>query len=256
MHISTKLSRGRTVLDRLGQSGSSKCLFTKNNPSAMDAILLNTAGGVTGGDRFAVSIHAASETTLTTTTQAFERAYRAQPGEIGKINNHLHISAGARINWLPQETILFEGSALERQLRINMEIGASLLMVESVVFGRAAMGETLADVYFKDRIDIRRDDRPLYIDTFKLAGDVHAHLRNPFIADGAGAMATVIYVADDAETHLSAVRALLPEMAGASLFQDDVLVMRLLAEDSFALRQTLIPVLHRLNGDLPRCWMI
>lgn len=245
------------MLNRLGQAGSSKCLFPRGAPGGMDVVLLNTAGGVTGGDCFSITLNAAAGTTLTCTTQAFERAYRAQPGETGTIDTQLNIEAGARIHWLPQETILFEGSALRRRLRIDMAHGASLLMVEPLIFGRAAMGEVLGDVSFNDRIEIYRDQKPLYLDALNLSGDVTAHLNAPFVGDGAGAMASLVYVAADAEAHLDAIRALLPETAGASLIRDDVLVLRLLAQDSFALRQTLIPVLHRLNNDtLPRCWMI
>ena len=138
-----------------------------------------------------------------------------------------------------------------------MAAGAELLMVEPLVFGRAAMGETLSDATFRDRIDIRRDGIPLYMDAVTLLGDVDAHLARPFIANGAGAMASVVYVADNAGAHLAKVRQLLPQSAGASLLNDDALVLRLLAQDSFDLRQNLLPVLKLLNdGKLPRCWMI
>jgi urease accessory protein len=255
--LSTKLRADRTVLDKLRQSGSSKCLFPRSASNRFEAVLLNTAGGVTGGDRFSVSIEAGEGTTLTTSTQAFERAYKAQPDQVGRINNSVRIGSNARLNWLPQETILFNGSSVERRLMIDMAQDASLLMVEPMVFGRAAMGETLTSASFKDRIEIRRDGLPIYLDAMTLTGDVHAHLANPVVANGACAMASVVYVGGDAEAHLAPLRAILPETAGASLILEDVLVLRLLAEDSFALRQTLIPVLHRLNGgDLPRCWMI
>lgn len=218
---------------------------------------MNTAGGVTGGDRFSVNVEAGAETVITISTQAFERAYKAQPDQTGRIDNKLTIGTGARINWLPQETILFNGSSVERRLQVNMEADASLLMVEPLVFGRAAMGETLSNASFKDRIEIRRAGLPIYLDAMTLKGDVQSHLDNRFIAGGAGAMASLIYVGRDADLHLDAVRALLPETAGASLLLEDVLTVRFLAQDSFALRQTLIPVLHHLNnGDLPRCWTI
>ncbi|MGH1576451.1 urease accessory protein UreD [Planktotalea sp.] len=220
-------------------------------------MLLNTAGGVTGGDRFSNTLEAGTETTLTISTQAFERAYQAQPGQWGKIDNHLTIQAKARINWLPQETILFNGSALERRLKIDMEASASLLMVEPLVFGRAAMGEVLTKANLKDRIEIRRAGDPIYFDALHLNGDVQSHLENTFVTNGACAMASLVYIAQDAENHLNAIRQMLPDTAGASMIRDDALVLRLLAQDSFELRKTLIPILNRLNGgDLPRCWMI
>jgi urease accessory protein len=218
---------------------------------------LNTAGGITGGDQFAFSGQLAADTTLTVTTQACERAYKALPDQTGQIRNRIRIEAGARLNWLPQETILFNGSALDRRLNIDLAPGASLLMVEPLVFGRPAMGEVVSDVRFRDRIEIRRDDTPLFLDAMALTGNLHTHLSQPFTGNGAGAMALTVLVAEDAERHLGTLRKLLPETGGVSLIQQDVLVCRLLASDDFTLRQTLLPVLQELHGgDLPRCWMI
>lgn len=244
-------------MDRFRQSGSFKCLFPQRRSSALDAVLLNTAGGVTGGDQFEFSAQAASGTTLTLTTQACERAYRAQPGEFGKVTNRLRIDADARINWLPQETILFNGSALHRHLKIDLSEGASFLMVEPLVFGRPAMGEFVNDLRFRDRIEIRRAGKPLFLDAMALTGNACDHLTKSFVANGAGAIALVFFVDQAAEAHLPLLQGELPVSGGVSLLQKDVLVMRLLAEDSFALRQTLLPVLQRLNtAPLPRCWMI
>jgi urease accessory protein len=137
-----------------------------------------------------------------------------------------------------------------------MESGASLLMVEPLIFGRRAMGEALTDVCFLDKIEIRKAGKTLFLDTVRLIGNAQAHLAKRYIANGAGALATVIYVADDAALGEKDLRSTLAETAGISLIQDDVLVLRLLAKDGYELRQTMIPVLKRLYGDdLPRCWM-
>jgi len=257
LRVSTKMVGDRSVLDDLHQAGSFRCLFPKSSGAAMDVVLLNTAGGITGGDQFTFSGHLAKDTTLTVTTQACERAYKAQPSQTGQIRNRLRVEVGARLNWLPQETILFNGSALDRRLSIDLDPGASLLMVEPLVFGRPAMSEVLTDVRFRDRIEVRRGGTPLFIDAMSLAGNVQAHLDRPFIGSGAGAMALVVLVAQDAERHLATLRETLSETGGVSLLQQEVLVLRLLAEDDFALRKTLLPVLRELHGgDLPRCWMI
>jgi len=257
LRMSTKLVGDRSVLDGLHQSGSLRCLFPKSRGGTMDAVLLNTAGGITGGDQFTFSGHLATDTTLTLTTQACERAYKAQPNQTGQIRNRLRVETGARLNWLPQETILFNGSALDRRLNIDLAPGASLLMVEPLVFGRPAMGEVLTDIRFRDRIEIRREDTPIFLDMMALSGNVQAHLDKPFIGNGAGALALVVLVAEDAERHLASLREALPETGGVSLLQQDVLALRLLADDDFTLRKTLLPVLRELHGgDLPRCWMI
>lgn len=257
LKLCTKPASAGTVIDTLYQSGSAKCLFPRSRGAALEAVFLNTAGGVTGGDAFAYSAKARAGTTLTVTTQACERAYKAQPAEVGRIRNTLKIGAGARVNWLPQETILFNQSALDRRLSVEMEADGSLLMVEPLVFGRTAMGETLTQAFFHDRIEIRRASAPLYSDAITLQGDLNAHLSHRFIANGAMAMASLVYVADTASSQMTKIRSMLPETAGASLLHDDVLVMRLLAPDSFGLRQSLVPILeHLTDHTLPRCWMI
>lgn len=257
LRLRTKRAGAVTTLDRLHQSGSFKCLFPRPTSLGFEAVLLNTAGGVTGGDQFSLSVHAAKGTTMTLTTQTCERAYKAQPDQTGKLRNHLNVGPGARINWLPQETILFNGSALDRRLNVDLAADASLLMVEPLIFGRPAMGEVLRNLRIRDRIEIRREGRPLFMDAMTLTGDVQAHLADPFVAGGAGAMALVVMVAANAESHLPTLRAALPDTGGASLIGKDVLVMRVLAEDGFALRTILLPILKCLNqGDFPRCWMI
>jgi len=162
--VTTKLRDGRTVLDLLHQQGSLRVLFPRTHGTALDAVMLNTGGGITGGDRFQMNASAGAGCHLVLTTQAAERAYRAQPGEIGRVETELHVGAGARLDWLPQETLLFEGSALSRQLRIELAPDARLLMVEPVIFGRAEMGEVLHDLLFRDRVDIVRDGKPKFAD--------------------------------------------------------------------------------------------
>lgn len=240
------------------QSGSSKLLFPRTGREGLEAVILNTAGGVTGGDRFAMTARAGRGTALSLTTQACERAYRAQPGLTGTMRNRVTVDAGARVNWLPQETILFEGSALDRRMHVDMAADAALLLVEPVVMGRAAMGERLRDISFRDRIEIWRDAVPLYLDAVTFDGDAERQMSGPVTGQGAGAMAALVYVNRDAEAHLESLRALLSgAAAGVSLIREDVLVARLLAVDSFELRKTLVPVLGRLSGaPLPRCWMI
>jgi len=257
VYLSTKQQGDRSVLDALRQSGSFKCLFPRPAAPALDAVLLNTAGGVTGGDSFRFSGTATEGTTLTLTTQACERAYKALPRTYSQISNHLTVRPGARLNWMPQETILFNSSALDRRLKIDMSPDAELLMVEPLVFGRAAMGETLSDVRLRDRIEVRCGGVPVFLDAMRFSGNLHNHLSKPNIARGAGAMALIFFSSSTAEGQLSKIRQMLPETVGASLIRSDLLVVRVLANDSFALRRTLIPVLRQLNNDtLPRCWML
>lgn len=257
IRLSTKQLGKKSVLGDLRQSGSFKCLFPRAETDGLDAVLLNTAGGVTGGDSFRFTGKAVSGTALTLTTQACERVYKAHPGQYGQVTNHLTVEAGARMNWLPQEAILFNGSALDRRLLVEMAADATVLLVEPMVFGRAAMGETLTDTRLHDRIEIIQDGLPVFLDSIRFAGDLHTHFSKANIASGAGAMALIVLVSADAEGKLNTVRQMLSERAGASLIRKDLLVIRILAETSLALRRVLLPVLRHLNNEtLPRCWML
>ncbi len=252
-----KAKDGVTRIADLRQSGCLKLVFPETHRHDVEAVIVNTAGGVTGGDRIEIAAEAQAGATLTLTTQAAERAYRAQLYETARITTNLVVHPAARINWLPQELILFDNSALNRRLTIDLAADAALLMVEPMVFGRAAMGETLGKIAFEDRIRISRDGQPLYIDGMRLSGDATAHLRRPAIASGAGAMASLVYAAPDAVTYLDQVRALLPDTAGASLLTGDILVMRLLAADGFEMRRSLIPILDLLSQNtLPTSWRL
>lgn len=254
--LSVKCSPRGSVLADLRQSGALKALFPRPNSTALQAIMINTAGGITGGDQFTLTASAGENTRLSLTTQAAERIYRAHPEQVATVNNRLSVSAGARLDWLPQETILFETSALKRRMQVELNESASLLLVEPLVFGRTAMGETLASAYFSDRIDIRRQGQPVFLDAMTLRGDVTGHLAAPQIAANAGAMALIVYIDTDAEAKLAWLRALLPETAGASLIAPDLLVARILATDSFDMRQSLVPALRLLSNDtLPRSWI-
>lgn len=255
--LSAKRHKDRSVIGDLRQAGSYKAVFPRAGAQALEAVLVNTAGGITGGDRFSLTATAQADTRLSVTTQAAERAYRAQPDEIGQIDSALTVAPGARIDWLPQELIVFQGAALRRRLRVDLAPDARLLLCEPLVFGRTAMDETVTQAQLDDRIEVRRDGVPLFTDAMRLHGNIAAHLARPNVANGAAALASVLYVAPDAAAHLDPVRALIGCAAGASLLHPDTLFMRLLAPDSFLLRQTLVPALTQLaGGPLPRPWMI
>ncbi len=244
-----------TELRNLRQSGSLRAMFPRSQD--LTAVLVNTAGGVTGGDRFDVSVFANDGAAVVATSQAAERAYRAQPDQIGRVHNRLRVGADARLCWLPQETILFDGCNFAREMSVDLTASSRFLMVEPVVFGRSAMGEVLNSASFTDQVRITRGDDLLYFDRVVLCGDIHDQLARPFVTGGAMALATVIYVGPDAAGHIGPVRAQLPETAGASLLRDDLLIMRIVASDSHILRRDLIPILTRLNGAaLPRPWMM
>ncbi len=252
--VGTALRDGRARLSGLHQSGSAKVLLPQEAGADLTAILLNTAGGITGGDRFAYAGRAEAGAALTLSTQAAERAYRAQPGEQGRMDVTLNAAEGARIDWLPQETILYDGSNLRRTLDIDLAPGARLLAVEAVILGRPAMGERLNDFAFADHWRVRCDGRLVYADALRLSP---AALQGVATLADAGAFASLLLVCDAAETQLSALRTRLGPNGGASLIRPGLLAARILAPDGFTLRKTLIPALEGLRAaPLPKVWRL
>ncbi|WP_254919104.1 urease accessory protein UreD [Oceanicola sp. 22II-s10i] len=248
---------GRSRIGRLRQQGSFKALFPHGARQSLQAVFLNTAGGITGGDRFLLTAGAETGAHLVMTSQAAERAYRAQPDEVGRLTSRLSVAGGARLDWLPQETILFEGAALERRIEADVAGDGRFLAVEPVIFGRAAMGEVVHDASLTDHWRIRRDGRLIYADSLRLSGDIAARLADPAVADGGMALASMVLVAPGAEDFCSQLNDLMGEAGAASAPRDGVLVARFVAADGFALRRALIPAIRLLTGDdIPRPWML
>jgi len=241
----------------LRQQGSLKALFPHGRTARMQAVFLNTGGGVTGGDRFSLRAGVAADGQLCMTSQTAERIYRAQPGEVGRVSTRLTVEAGASLHWLPQETIVFEGAALDRRIEADVDAGGELLAVEPLIFGRAAMNEVVRNARIEDRWRIRRDGRLVFADTLRLRGDIDALLQRPGVAAGGRAMATLLLVRPNAGDMADRLRAVLGEQGACSAIRDGVLLARIVAEDGFFLRRALIPAIRLLTGgDLPRPWML
>ena len=242
-----------TVIDRLYQGGSARLRLPRT--TGAEAVLLNTAGGVTGGDRFETTITAAPRTALTVTTQTAERLYRSTGAE-GRIDNALILGQGARVDWLPQETILFEGARLRRTLRVDMAGDATLLAVEPLVLGRTAMGERVTRGALHDAWRVRRGGALVYADALRFGGDIAGMLGAQATLDGCIACVALLYVAPDASDRLEALRGTLDKNCAASAW-NGLLAARILSDTGAGLRKALERAVATLRtGPLPRVWSI
>ncbi|MGH6965691.1 MAG: urease accessory protein UreD [Phenylobacterium sp.] len=242
-------------LARLYQDGCAKIrLPTDHSASTLEAVLINSAGGVTGGDRMSWRVDAEAGAALTLSTQACEKVYRARDGR-AEISVSLNAGAGARIDWLPQETILFDGGALARTLTAELATDARLLAVEAVILGRTAMRETVRVGELRDRWRIRRAGRLIFADDLYFGGDVAGLTAKAPTLAGAAAFASILLVAEDAQRFLDPLRAALGANGGASAF-DGKLFCRLVAEDGQELRRVLTPAIAalRAGAPCPRVW--
>jgi urease accessory protein len=245
-------TRRGTVPLTIAESGGYRVRF----PRTGEGVLINTGGGMTGGDRMSVDVSVQAGADAVITTQAAEKIYRSD-GSDTEIAVSLALDPEASLAWLPQEQILFDGARLRRTLDVTMASDASLTLVESVVFGRLAMGESIASGAFRDRWRVSRDGRLVLAEDVRLDGAIGRVLNRRAVASGGRAIATFLFIAPDAERRIDEARNALdgaPCECGATAF-DGMLLARFVAADPQALRSALSRFIERFRGTpMPRSW--
>ena len=248
--------RGRSSLSDLHQAGCLKAMLPRTHSSVPDAVMINTAGGLTGGDSLSVNVRVEAGAELRLATQAAERVYKTVDGP-AQSDLRFFLGEEARFDWLAQETILFEAGQLERKITVDMTETASALCVEPIILGRTAMGERVTSGVLKDQWRVHRGGRLIYADTLRL-GDFD-ELRHPAALGDAIAIASVLFVDGQAADRRDGLKELLsgePVEAGCSAW-NGFLLARLLSPDAAALRRALIKVMTFLRGrEPPRVWMM
>lgn len=255
--LSVAADADRSRRQRVHEEGALRVRFPNvSNRDALEAVIVNTAGGMAGGDRFDLDIAVGSGAKLTITTAAAEKIYRSL-GPDTEIRVKLGIGSGGTLGWLPQETILFDQIRLRRSIEADLAPDASLLLAEGVVFGRSAMGETLAHGHFFDRWRVRRDGALIFAESLRLDDAIAEQLRQRAVAGGAVAIASVLKIPGD-EAAVAAVRAKEKDFAGEVGVSawNGLALARLVAPDGAALHRDLIAVLTAFgNMPLPRLWL-
>lgn len=223
----------------------------------MEAVLINTSGGLTGGDRVGWRIVAGDGTAATVTTQANEKIYKAS-ADTAQLTTRIEVGEGASIHWLPQETILFDRSSLTRSLEVDLHENSEFLAVEAVLLGRKAMGEAVVSGFFHDRWRIRRGGNLIHAEDLRLDGAVESLSQQHAVLSGQVAFATLFYSGPRSETLLPQIRAVTGDANGGASVWNDKLIARITATDGFALRKILVPAISVLrNGaPVPKVWHI
>jgi urease accessory protein len=247
---------GVTQRLELAESGGYRARFPTCFDGRAEAVLINTGGGMAGGDHLTIDVALDAAARVTVTTQAAEKIYRSQAPDT-RIETRVALGPGAHLDWLPQETILFSGARLARSFDVSMAADAKLIACESVYFGRTAMGEVLDAGSFRDSWRVRQGGRLIFADNVRLDGLINATLAAKAVADGARAAATVIVVDRAVTGQLEDARAALVESGCACGVSDlgGLLVARFLGPDAAVLRAALARFLMALSGaPLPRSW--
>ena len=260
--LSAKLSGDRTRIATLYQDGAAKIRFPTPESDSLEAILINTAGGLTGGDRIDWQVEAGPATRIVLTTQASEKIYRAQDGR-AEAQIRLSVGEGAHLSWLPQETIAYDGSALRRRIEVDLASGATCLLVEPLVLGRRAMGETVDQCLFHDSWRITCAGSLVHAEEFRVDGDATGLMALAATGNGATAFATILMIAPDPTMFVDELRHRLASCAALdfgvsawSVAGTGKLLARIAARDGYALKIAVTQAVCLLNGSagLPNIW--
>ncbi|HYW62222.1 MAG TPA: urease accessory protein UreD [Bradyrhizobium sp.] len=249
------LVEGVTRRRKLHESGSLRVRFPSPEGQGLSAVFVNTAGGIAGGDRFGVDIAAGEGSRLTVTTAAAEKIYRSH-GPAAQVDIALSVASDAHLAWLPQETILFDRARVSRTIEIDLADSASLLLCEIVVFGRAAMGETMQSGHFTDRWRLRRGGRLAFAETVRLGGDIGATLKRRAVANGGAAIGTALIAPGDEGTVARIRDGCEPFRGEVGLSAwNGIAMARFCAQNAAMLRADMIAVLGHVGPAPPRLWL-
>lgn len=253
---------GRTRVVDLHEAGGYRMRFPKvmggGGTPDCEAVCINTGGGTVGGDAIDFSFACGPGGAVTLTSQSAEKMYGSL-GAATTVHVALAAAAGARLEWLPQETIVFDRARFARRLTVELAPDASFLAVETLVFGRLAMGETVRHGTVRDRWRVRRGGRLVFAEDLRLDGPVGAILDRPALGGGARAVTTLLHVAPDAEGGLEPLRAALAGAGadvdwGASAW-NGLLTLRAAAVSPERVRRIIVTALEHLRGrPAPRVW--
>ena len=246
---------GKTRRVRVHEEGSLRVRFPNVGVGECEAVIVNTAGGVAGGDRSDLDVEVGPQAWLSVSGAAAEKIYRTH-GPDAEISIRLDVKRGAALRWLPQETILFDRARMIRRIDVELAEGASVVLAEAIVFGRSAMGEAVNEGKLSDRWRVRRDGKLLFAETLNLEGAIAQQLSEKAVAGGGVAIATLLVIPGD-DTVAAKLRALEDRFSGEVGVSawNGIAIARFCARDGACLRCDLVMVLNALDlGTLPRLW--
>lgn len=253
--LSVHAAEGVSRCARIHEHGSLRARFPGARVGELEAVIVNTAGGIAGGDRFDFDISVGPNANFVLSSAAAEKVYRSL-GPESTIDVKLNAAAGATLAWLPQETILFDRAKLRRTIDVSLAPDARLILAEALVLGRTAMDESVAEGSLFDRWRVSRAGRLVFAETLRLDGAISAKLSEAAVARGGVAVATLLIVPGD-DAHVAAIQALdcVRGEIGVSAW-NGIAVARFVAADGATLRHDLMMVLTALRGTaLPRLWL-
>jgi urease accessory protein len=256
-------SENGTRIVEVFQRSPLRIMFPRVGGGAVEeAVLINTAGGIAGGDRLECSVTALSGATIAVTSQAAEKVYRAL-SQSARISTRLRVCEGAKLAWLPQETIVFNWGRLCRKTEVELSCNGELLALEWLVLGRTVRYDTMVGGHISDSWRVKKDGRLVWADGFRATNGMFPQLHRKALLANCRAIATIIYYGPDLQRRLEALREIADSLkcrCGATLV-GGLIVLRLAATVSFDLRRILSDLLERFGRvigtgpfSVPRIW--
>ena len=248
LKISFMNSNDETSIHDLYQSGALKVLIPKSKSKYAEAVLINTGGGIVGGDNLSIEVEAAKKTNTWITTQASEKVYKSS-SEQSILNTKVTLEDNSTLFWCPKETILFHNSKLIRNLDFDIKSSSKLLIIENIVFGRLASGELNADCFFSDHWRIKRDEKLIFAENF-LFEDKKTMYRKTNLGDYRSLL-NIVYVSKDSNNYLNKMRNIISagNIFGEASCWNDFIYLRALANNTVEFKKTIEEILILLVGD-------
>ena len=248
LKISFMNSNDETSIHDLYQSGALKVLIPKSKSKYAEAVLINTGGGIVGGDNLSIEVEAAKKTNTWITTQASEKVYKSS-SEQSILSTKVTLEDNSTLFWCPKETILFHNSKLIRNLDFDIKSSSKLLIIENIVFGRLASGELNADCFFSDHWRIKRDEKLIFAENF-LFEDKKTMYRKTNLGDYRSLL-NIVYVSKDSDNYLNKMRNIISagNIFGEASCWNDFIYLRALANNTIEFKKTIEEILILLVGD-------
>ena len=265
LEMTLSAATGVSRLQHLYQKDPCRALFPEPlTDDLLTAVVATTSGGITGGDRLRINLSVRKGAAAVATTQAAEKVYRSL-GDDCTVDIHVTGDPGTWLEWIPQETILFDQGRLRRSTTIEARPGAMIMAGDLLVFGRLAHGEVFKSGYLRDSWKVMRNGQLVWADALRLDGNVTSVMTDTAGFAGTVSVATFIYVADDACGHLEVARELLAgcQARCAATCVNSVLIVRFLSMDPMTLRVAFgefwagfRQTVRGLLPNLPRVWHV
>ena len=256
-------SENGTRIEDVFERSPTRIMFPKTGSRPVEeAVIINTGGGVAGGDRLECSVNALPGASIAVTSQAAEKVYRALH-DPARVATSLKAGESARLAWLPQETIVFNGARIHRTTEIDLFPGAELLALEWLVLGRAAHGEIMAGGSITDSWRVKKEGRLIWADSFRISDKIFAHLNRTALLSTFNSIATLVYFGPDLDRRLELLRQILSslECDCAVTLVSGLIVARFATKQSSDLKLALRSFLQQFGPELgsgpfqvPKMW--